>query len=705
MGGGVATENLTRPVGMRGAYMCGAYMSQDRERIEALLPLRPVEFHVLLSLASGERHGYGILQDIAERDDASVPDVGTMYRALARMVDSGLIKASSSSEPGDERRSKNCIAERGLRVAKAEARRLQALTRAVRANPHSRLRSPPEGAGTMTSRLFVGVLVLALITVPLRVAAQSAAVVARWEALVRVPLPPDGDPVISVNALTMPAQPVAEHSHPGQTIGYIAQGEIENQVAPDAPAVYKPGSHFYEAPRQLHKMMRNVSAEPAKLLIFHAGRTGVPAPLLKPLQGDTKLTFSENTQWQVPLPSTANQELRLIRLTMPVGSRTEVAAHSGPGMIYVLEGSISIVGTGVPQPLTYNAGDLFPDPAKRDGVIFRNLTGKGPATLLLYHVSDPQSLVQVPPMMPYVAIDAPKFVRASQATFAQDDDFVIGVARGATVKAYQALLLTQTGSVDDQMPDGPIEVTWCSTCGTGAVFRAEIDGRRLHFQYDSMVNANEVHKDVETGSRWQQSTGEAISGPLKGRTLTLYPFILTTWKAWRTRYPNTEILQPEPGYAARIPILRPRQRQNLRSGEGPAPDGAFGKDDRLRPREMIAGLAVGTETMAFPLSALRTSPVVNERVGGVPVVVIHQPSSDTTTAFEASVKGRALRFRAANADATSLTDLETGSIWDPYGLCLKGPLKGTQLKSLILIPEFWFAWSQFRPGTRLYTGR
>jgi len=300
-------------------------------------------------------------------------------------------------------------------------------------------------------------------------------------------------------------------------------------------------------------------------------------------------------------------------------------------------------------------------------------------------------------------VHEPVFVKASQASFAQDDDLVIGVARGSTAKAYMALDLGQHGSVDDVMPDGPIEVTWCSTCGTGAVFRAELDGRRLHFEYDSMVNANEVHKDIETGTRWQQSTAEAISGPLTGRTLTLYPFILSTWKAWRTRYPGTTILKPMPGYVERIPILRPRQKQNLRSGEGPAPDGSFSKDDRLRPREMIAGLAVGTETMAFPLSELRVARVVNERVGGVPVVVVHQPSSETTTAFEAVAKGRVLRFQVVDRDATALIDLETRSTWDPYGLCVKGPLKGTQLRSLILIPEFWFAWSQFRPGTRLFT--
>jgi DNA-binding PadR family transcriptional regulator len=99
------------------------------------VPLRTVEFHILLSLASGERHGYGIIQDIEGRDARAVPDVGTMYRALARMVEHKLI-ASSSRRPApdadDERRNYYRVTELGLRVARAEARRLEALTRAAR---------------------------------------------------------------------------------------------------------------------------------------------------------------------------------------------------------------------------------------------------------------------------------------------------------------------------------------------------------------------------------------------------------------------------------------------------------------------------------------------------------------------------------------------------------------------------------------------
>lgn len=109
---------------------------RDRRQIEQrLTTLRPVEFHILISLATGERHGYGIIQDIEARGEAVVPDVGTMYRALARMVDSGLIEAAarrSAPDAGDERRNYYRITDTGLQVARAEARRLEALMRAAR---------------------------------------------------------------------------------------------------------------------------------------------------------------------------------------------------------------------------------------------------------------------------------------------------------------------------------------------------------------------------------------------------------------------------------------------------------------------------------------------------------------------------------------------------------------------------------------------
>jgi hypothetical protein len=67
---------------------------------------------------------------------------------------------------------------------------------------------------------------------------------------------------------------------------------------------------------------------------------------------------------------------------------------------------------------------------------------------------------KAPPMLPYTAIDHPEFVPASQASFLGDTDLVIGVSSGGVAKAYPAADLAQHGVAQDQMPDGPIAVTW-----------------------------------------------------------------------------------------------------------------------------------------------------------------------------------------------------------------------------------------------------
>jgi hypothetical protein len=328
--------------------------------------------------------------------------------------------------------------------------------------------------------------------------------------------------------------------------------------------------------------------------------------------------------------------------------------------------------------------------------------------LLLAGLAFPSGAQAPPPPMPYTAIHQPEFVAASEATFLESDDILLGVASGTVAKAYPAGDLTQHGAVADRVPDGPISVTWCGVCNTGLVFRAAVNGRTLHFQYDRMVGANEVQKDLETGSSWQQASGYAIDGPLKGTRLTLYPAVRTTWAEWRRRYPHTLVLKPLPGYAALMPSRSRRIKDITRVAPDGAPGGpnrALALDPRLPPRETVAGLEIGRETIAYPFSQLRIARVVNDRVGELPIVIVHQPSSDTTTAFDARVKGRLLTFQPANEDASALTDRETRSSWDAYGLCLDGPSKGTQLKPLMLVPQFWFAWSQFRPGTKVFTAR
>jgi DNA-binding PadR family transcriptional regulator len=103
---------------------------------ESHLPLAPATFQILLALVDGERHGYAIMKDAAERTEGSVRlGAGTLYGALKRLLEGGLVEEGgerTDPELGDERRRYYRLTEFGLRVARAEARRLDAMVRVAR---------------------------------------------------------------------------------------------------------------------------------------------------------------------------------------------------------------------------------------------------------------------------------------------------------------------------------------------------------------------------------------------------------------------------------------------------------------------------------------------------------------------------------------------------------------------------------------------
>jgi hypothetical protein len=151
------------------------------------------------------------------------------------------------------------------------------------------------------------------------------------------------------------------------------------------------------------------------------------------------------------------------------------------------------------------------------------------------------------------------------------------------------------------------------------------------------------------------------------------------------------VLKPLPGYTDRLAAMNGIINQGVVGLSGPAPKGAFSRDNRLPLRDTIAGLETSGETKAYPISALRHVRAVNDIVAGSPVLIVYQRDSDTTTAFLAVAGGKRLKFRAADTAADRLVDLETHSTWNAYGVCTVGRSKGARLKPLVLEPEFWFA--------------
>jgi DNA-binding PadR family transcriptional regulator len=109
----------------------------DDSHPESLLPLPPATFHILIALADGDRHGYGIIQDVIARTNGELKlSAGTLYRSIQRMLEQGLvIETRDRPEPefDDERRRYYRLTDFGRRVARAEAARLSKLVEFARA--------------------------------------------------------------------------------------------------------------------------------------------------------------------------------------------------------------------------------------------------------------------------------------------------------------------------------------------------------------------------------------------------------------------------------------------------------------------------------------------------------------------------------------------------------------------------------------------
>jgi DNA-binding PadR family transcriptional regulator len=112
-------------------------MPELKSRIEPFIPLKPVVFEIVVSIAEEARHGYAILQDVRARSGGRVNlETGPLYRHLKRLLDDGLVEETQGSEEGensDKRRRYYGLTELGRAVLAAEGRRLAATVKYAQA--------------------------------------------------------------------------------------------------------------------------------------------------------------------------------------------------------------------------------------------------------------------------------------------------------------------------------------------------------------------------------------------------------------------------------------------------------------------------------------------------------------------------------------------------------------------------------------------
>ncbi len=220
----------------------------------------------------------------------------------------------------------------------------------------------------------------------------------------------------------------------------------------------------------------------------------------------------------------------------------------------------------------------------------------------------------------------------------------------------------------------------------------------LNFRLAGINNQNFIMQDRETGSWWQQVTGLAIQGPLKGKQLTRVFHDELTFGAWTGEFPAGRVLVPA-GDSAWVRFSEGWEEKTARAPVRIA----AALDPRLEPRTIILGIESESGGKAYPLERVLEQAPLHDRVGALPVVLLVGPDGISVRAFEARLAGQAVELvRETDGAAGEFVDVATASRWTFRGEAIAGPLRGSRLPPVYLLKDYWFDWKTYHPNTTVY---
>ncbi len=256
------------------------------------------------------------------------------------------------------------------------------------------------------------------------------------------------------------------------------------------------------------------------------------------------------------------------------------------------------------------------------------------------------------------AADNPAVSSAAEATWLKDDDIVFGIGINGEYRAYPRRIMEVREMVNDTLGGRDLGIPYCTLCGAAQAYFTdrlpEGVARPILRTSGLLIRSNKVMYDIETHSVFDTFLGKAVTGPLadKGVTLEQATVVTTDWGTWKKAHPETTVLIEE------LALGRDFDFRSGRDADGPIfPVGDV--DPRLPVHEDVIGAVTAS---------------------GKPV------------AFQRSAALLALRNGEEIAYENVRLQLEAG------GIRAVGA-DGTDLGSH---QAFWFAWSQFYPGTALW---
>jgi len=232
------------------------------------------------------------------------------------------------------------------------------------------------------------------------------------------------------------------------------------------------------------------------------------------------------------------------------------------------------------------------------------------------------------------------------------------------------------------------------------VWNREVAGLRLTFHLAGINNQNFLMRDQETGTYWQQISGRAISGPLRGRQLTLIHSDELTYATWKSEEPLGTVLQDVKRYASEY------SPKDWDAEMRRVPAVIHFHEHGLKARDLMLGIHAAGASRAYLCDQVLHDKLVKDYVGPEAVLLVVGQDGKSVRAFRDRIPGvnGAPDFyrQSGQQPAALLMDAATGSEWDFQGCAISGKAKGVCLEPVEVLKDYWFDWRNYNPHTTVY---
>ncbi len=289
------------------------------------------------------------------------------------------------------------------------------------------------------------------------------------------------------------------------------------------------------------------------------------------------------------------------------------------------------------------------------------------------------------------SLDNATFLSASEADYLLDTDLVFGIEINGDVRAYPLRIMGWHEMANDVIGGVPVALAYCTLCGSGILYETLTDASDEPLVFGSsglLFRSNKLMFDRATNSLWNQFSGEPVVGSMVAQDIKLKvrPMAITTWQAWHEQHPDTMVLSLQTGYV-----------RNYGSGVVyqeyfASPDlmfPAFLKDEtQALQKDYVFGIRSVASSKAWPLSAFADTPVINDKAGALPLVLVGDADKRTVRAYERN-EGEVF-FLSPTGDLVS--DDMLWVMGENVLVSSDGKQKRARLPGHI---SYWFAWENF----------